>query len=87
MSQIQIVRRRYSYPTGYIVRFFGGCLALVEEIRNRRHIRKSLGSLSSRDLRDIGLTVNDVDSANSAPLSQDAATELKMKARLTSASW
>ena len=64
-------------------RFF----ALLAELRARREIRKALGKLSPRILRDIDLTQNDVESACLKPLSMRASTELPRTARLRSGNW
>ncbi len=64
-------------------RFF----ALAAELRDRKEISKALGKLSPKEMRDIGLIQNDVESACSNRLSKDASTELLRTARLRSGNW
>lgn len=87
MAQIKIDQPKVSYLRAVVTRFLGGCVAAATEVRDRMEINKSLSTLSSRHLRDVGLIKGDIDSVNSAPLSQEAATELKNKARLRSTNW
>jgi len=87
MAQISVSQPKSSHLKSVVARFLGGCIAVVAEIRDRMETRKSLDNLSPRYLRDIGLIESDIDSANSAPLSQEAATELKTKARVRSGNW
>jgi uncharacterized protein YjiS (DUF1127 family) len=61
--------------------------ALVAELRRRWQLHLSMGRLSARHLRDIGLTRGDLDAARHGPLSQDAATRLHIAAHLQSGNW
>jgi uncharacterized protein YjiS (DUF1127 family) len=87
MALVQIEQPRGAHP-GIVFGHAGATiLALVAELRRRRHLRKSLGRLSARALRDVGLTPNEVISVCSKPLSQDAATELHIIALVRSRNW
>ena len=57
------------------------------EFRNRLKIRKELGGLSARYLRDIGLTEQDIFSIGDYPLSRDSAEKLKQIARQRASNW
>lgn len=63
------------------------CLAVVEEVRARSAIRRSLGNISDRQLKDAGLIRHDLDAACAHRLSNAAASELKDAARRRAGNW
>jgi uncharacterized protein YjiS (DUF1127 family) len=87
MSQIQISQTGSAYPTVFLVRLIDRCIESAREMHTRRNINKSLEHLSSEKLRDIGLIPDDIASINSAPLAEEAATELKVKALRRTTNW
>lgn len=63
------------------------CLAVVKEVRTRSAIRRSLGNISDRQLRDAGLIRHDLEAACADGLSQAAASELEAAARRRAGNW
>lgn len=63
------------------------CLAMIEELRARRAVRRALGQISDGQLRDAGLIRNDVDTACGHPLSHSSASDLRAAARARSGNW
>jgi uncharacterized protein YjiS (DUF1127 family) len=62
-------------------------LDLLAEVRRRRQIRRSHGSMSDARLRDIGLTPWDVEVALSLPLEKNADDALAIAAANEAARW
>jgi len=87
MAQIEIDNTDRVALRPLLVRLVNRCMAAVGEMNARRNINRSLKHLSSEQLRDIALIQDDITTANSAPLSQDAATKLEIKARKRSTNW
>ncbi|MGS4982588.1 DUF1127 domain-containing protein [Pseudosulfitobacter pseudonitzschiae] len=59
---------------------------LVEFV-NRHRMRASVGSLSDRELRDIGLTHGDVSRSLDAPISVDASEVMQNSRRNRARNW
>jgi uncharacterized protein YjiS (DUF1127 family) len=57
------------------------------EWKNRRRLRSVFGRLTAEHLKDMGLTLNDVDSVLLLPLSRDAECELRNIADGRSGNW
>ena len=57
------------------------------ELRIRYANAAALSGVRERDLKDIGLTKNDIASANGLPLSIDAATTLRITSLYRSGDW
>ncbi|MBS9718891.1 hypothetical protein ACFFUT_04750 [Pseudohalocynthiibacter aestuariivivens] len=87
MTQTQFDQPSRVYLRILFVRLIGSCRASVAEMHTRRNINKSLGKLSSRHLRDVGLIPGDIDAANSASLSQEAVTDLGTRVQIRSGNW
>jgi len=87
MTQTQFDQPSRVYLRILFVRLIGSCRASVAEMYTRRNIKKSLGNLSTRHLRDVGLIPDDVNAANSAFLSQEAVTDLGVRAQIRSGNW
>ena len=62
-------------------------IALLKERQRRRKLRNSLRNLSAKDLRDIGLILNDVDAVGAKPLACNAAADLADIARRRVGNW
>lgn len=87
MTQIHI-----DQPQGFSLRaiVFGcleGATARAREMIARRKIRKSLGRLSEKQLRDIGLIESDLESLAATPLSTDASARLAIQALSRTGNW
>ena len=67
--------------TSSLRRFAHWGWSYVVEARSRRSQTASLSRLKERDLRDIGLTENDISTVSHLPLDADAASALR-RARL-----
>ena len=65
-------------------RFVTNTCKLILEVVNRQRLKSTFGKLSARDLRDVGLTENDVTSAQGASLATSA-SELQREARIARA--
>ena len=63
------------------------CLAVVKELRQRSELRRSLGSISDRQLKDAGLIRGDLEAACSEGLSHGAAAELVAAQRHRAGNW
>lgn len=87
MAQTTIDQTDHTQRAGVVSRIVAYVVRLLVEAHDRRAMKSALGGLSDRHLRDIGLTENDVTSAVSSPLAEDAAAELELKARQRSANW
>jgi len=87
MSQIHIDQSQGLNLRAIVTGFFEGGVARAQEMNTRRKIKKSLGRLSENELRDIGLIASDLDSLSSAPLSTDAAAELRIKCLSRTGNW
>ena len=62
-------------------------LKQLAEFHNRRKLSASLSKLSDKDLRDICLTRQDVETSCNSPLSNDAAEELRKTAKSRAGNW
>ena len=62
-------------------------LNLILELRVRRAQTRSLGRLTSRELKDVGLIENDIAAANNLPIGSDAAMALKQASRGRLGNW
>ncbi len=60
---------------------------MLIEAAQRRKLRNSIGHLSARHLRDIGLTKQDVASIKQLPLPFSSARELSEAARAQAGNW
>ena len=60
---------------------------MFSEAADRRRMKESLRSLSAKDLRDVGLTRNDVSSIDQLPLSWSSAQELSQTAMRRAGNW
>lgn len=60
---------------------------LIQEFVNRQEMKRSMGRLSERDLRDIGLMKDDTDSTLRAPMSSDASQMLHNALRGRASNW
>ncbi|MEX0347446.1 MAG: DUF1127 domain-containing protein [Rhizobiaceae bacterium] len=60
---------------------------LSGRIFERIALKRDLSGLSERQLRDVGLTENDVDNIDHQPFSADVATDLKISAMRQSRNW
>lgn len=60
---------------------------LSGRISERIALKRDLSGLSERELRDVGLTQNDVENIDHQPLSTDVATDLKITAMRQSRNW
>ncbi|MEO6300709.1 MAG: hypothetical protein ABIV25_08475 [Paracoccaceae bacterium] len=87
MTQTYSERSNRSALWGIILGLTAACRALAGEMHNRWAVARSLGRLSPQALRDFDLTRGDLDAARSAPLSQDMATQLYIKAQLRPSNW
>jgi uncharacterized protein YjiS (DUF1127 family) len=63
------------------------CLAMIEELQTRDTIRRTLSSVSDRQLRDAGIIRNDIDAACGHSLSHSSASELRAAARGRTGNW
>lgn len=79
-------RRRFVWGAG-LLGLGARCLAIAAEMHDRMIFWSSLGRLSSRQLRDTGLTHNDVTATCCGPISQQAATELRRLAEVRAGNW
>ena len=59
----------------------------IAEAQSRTALRRGLGGLSARYLRDVGLTEHDVMSIRPLPLSCDAQAHLARRVRMRSTNW
>lgn len=87
MTFVQSDKHRPSVygPAGYtLIRF---CANMFRELNRRLKMQSSLGKLSARDLRDIGLTKDDVASAGHYPLSQNTSETLRQKTLQRATNW
>ncbi len=87
MTLILIERLRHVQHGATLVRLGTKIFTMAAELRRRKGIEKALARLSPRDLRDIGLTPNDIECVGSRPLAHDVATELHHKALLRCGNW
>lgn len=81
---------RYENPSlssAYFRHIFVQLLEAIRECRAGSAIRRSLGAISDRQMRDAGLIRYDVEAACSRELSHPAGSELKAAARRRIGNW
>jgi uncharacterized protein YjiS (DUF1127 family) len=74
-------------PGTFFGRLLERLLACVQEWRTRRNIERSLGHLSSFNLRDVGLTKADVEAACADSSDRSASRALKSAAQNRLGNW
>jgi len=70
-----------------LIRVLLAARLLADGIASRIAMKRSLGRLSDRHLRDIGLTRGDIDAALYEPFSADVSERLARIARMQSENW
>ncbi len=71
----------------FLLQLGAGVRSLFNEIDSHRRMKASLVDLSAKDLRDIGLTRNDVTSIGDLPLPSSGALELVQTAGSRAGNW
>ena len=80
-------RTNHSFSSATIRRVVAECLMMIEEQRARNAVRRTLGNVSDRQLRDAGIIRNDIDAAFKHPLADSSASELSASARRRIGNW
>lgn len=68
-------------------KLYKACEQLIHSIVDRQRLRAGMGRLSARELRDIGLTENDVAQAQTVSLIADASDMLQRERHKRSGNW
>jgi len=70
-----------------LLRFWLAIRVFGDRFRTRYAMKRSLGRMTDRQLRDIGLTQGDIDAALNAPISTDAVDALAHRAQTQARNW
>ncbi len=74
-------------PGTFLDRPFGRLLAILQEWRTRRDIKRELGHLSDLHLRDAGLTRADIEAACASSFDRSSIRSLKRAAQRSAGNW
>ena len=82
-----VTRVNLFFSSAAIRRVVDKCLVMIDELRARNSIRRTLGSVSDRQLRDAGIIRNDIDAACHHSPAHSSASELRAAARGRTGNW